>query len=214
MTNKIKNNNNSLLVMIVCLILAFSHQTVFTQTETTIKGTKIGINLSSFYSSLIGMYISPSVKIQKGRHSFSVGPKIFINKTGTKTLTLPNPITPAEKIGIQGNYQYYPNLIRKYVNFYFQYQIHYVSFHSLLTGYDYINNKGIENKKYKVFENKIGYGFDFKLSQNLYINQSIVYGLDLMRIKAGDTSYADELHGSFTVTFGIGFNFNKQNDEK
>ncbi len=178
---------------------------VFSQTD-EVKDINIGINLSGFYSSLIGLYISPSIRIQKGKHSFSVGPKIFIDKTGTRTLTLPNPKMFAERTGIQGNYQFYPNLTNKHVDFYFQYQIHYTAFHSLLTGYDYVNNGGVENKKYKVFENKIGYGLDFNLFKNLYINQSIVYGLDLMKIKAGNTNYADELHSSFTVAFGVGYN--------
>ena len=130
---------------------------------------KYGINVSLLVPRYIDAALFPSFVMSKGKHTFSIGPKVFLDYYYN---------TP---YGADVNYKLAPGKVNKIINFYFTGHCSYeYSKNSRdYETYDYASGKYYtvnQTSKYNYLAFYIGYGFDVKFLKRLHLNQFFALG--------------------------------------
>ena len=152
-----------------------------------------GINAEVFFSK---NYQNESnlffdLALARKQHIFVIGPRLTLSEKSNS------------EIGLHGAYRFFPNKTTATFDFFFQYQLEVVKQRLFYSSTD----KGIA-----IF-NTIGYGFNFHLTPDLYITNSIGAGIQKSWFEGGQ-NFIDP---ALVFNIGLGFRirrFQKENDDE
>jgi hypothetical protein len=161
---------------IVCILIGASLYAQTDSLKSVSRKLKYGVNVSYNLTPYIYEALTPSLVMIKERHSFLIGPRVFISRS--------SPHYKWTRLGLEYTYKIFPNPTSRRFNFYFLFDFDIVMYRSkenvdyYLYSVHYVGTR--TSTRYSI-TNNIGYGFKMTIFKGLYLNHSIGAGIGLFR---------------------------------